>query len=221
MAGSSRQTSRTSPTTDERSAVGFRRVVAAAATALCLVSCGAAAKTAQPPGSNDSVRTKIVEPGAEAAGTVLPPDDARRRYTVGSMLLCLSGPPMPALITSVTPFKGNGHISITDFATRPNPFTHHEYAIGSSFKSLTALGFPDSQPEVTGPCHTTVEPSTSKTVPASDVELGLTYKRVGDLTGSDQGAVVHYTVDGVNKQMLTTISVVMCAPDDHTTRLCQ
>jgi hypothetical protein len=132
------------------------------------------------------------------------------------MILCVTGPLAPITVTSVTPYRGNGHLAVVAVATRPNPMLRKNgVAVAISLKSLHALGFPSTPARVAVPCKPTVDPTTHRVVAASSVELAVTFRRIGDVTGSDQGSLIHYVVDGQTKEVVYPLSLTMCGSADH------
>jgi hypothetical protein len=145
----------------------------------------------------------------------LPASYSSRPVVVGSMSLCLNGPPTPARITSVTPYQGNGGLVITSFATQANPLQHHLPNVISSHRSITALGFKRRSTTVTEPCQATTEPGSTRRVPGGFNELLVTYQRAGQATGSDHGVIVNYTADGSQQHMIAQLGVSLCGPHDQ------
>ena len=183
-------------------------VVTAACAGLLVAACSATA----------GVKTAVVFPGADhPAGMAVPAVDSHNIVTAGTMILCLTGPLAPATITAVTPYKGNGHLEVVAFAVRPNPLVRKGgVAVGTSLKSLSALGFQVvTRPTVSVPCQTTKSTVTNRTVHAGELELAVTFRRMGDVTGSDQGTDVHYVVDGTHKQVIDPLSVTLCGSNDR------
>jgi hypothetical protein len=126
-------------------------------------------------------------------------------WIFGTLMVCLDRPGHVE-ITQVVP---DGDLTVTGFATRPNPMARGEVGVGSVASTLEARG-------LSGQPLTLVCDGSGLNLHEVVVEM-----RAGEHTTSSRGFTIHYVSDGYRLQRYYDREIVLCvdARDDVCPRL--
>lgn len=122
----------------------------------------------------------------------------------GDYDLCLTHAGPAAHITSVEPVGGNGRVSVTAFAVRPNPERSGKDQLGALNGPLARWGFRLGEQDVGAVC--------SRAGVRSE-ELGVQLSTPGGI-GSLRWLRVDYTIDGSERSFLLPGAIALC-PGKH------
>jgi hypothetical protein len=138
-------------------------------------------------------------------GVALPDIVAGRPYSLGGWIMCLDRPGT-VTIERIDLLRPSGGIVLQTFSSRPQG----PDMIGNAEESLTAIGFPARNPDVTTACE--------QDGPLT--ELGLQYGKSGDASAHAEGIRLTYTSAGRQRTVDFALDVRLCAPGDMSTKQC-
>lgn len=121
----------------------------------------------------------------------------RKDWTFGTLMVCLDRPGRVE-IREVVP---DGDLTVTGFATRPNPMARGELGVGSVAETLEAQGL-SAQP------LTLVCDGGGLNLHEVVVEL-----RAGERTTSTQGFTIHYESEGLRLQRYFEKEIILCVDE--------
>jgi hypothetical protein len=142
--------------------------------------------------------------------------------SIGSMMLCLSGPGT-ATITRVALHEPSGDARVDAFAVRPNPFAQGLNGVGAEDRTLVEIGggfAPGAAQQVDGECLTAAEMND----PAITSRLKEFAVQVASWSGDVAGGTaldVTYAIGGVERTALVPFAIWLCTgtcPDDLSDR---
>jgi hypothetical protein len=121
----------------------------------------------------------------------------RKDWTFGTLMVCLDRPGRVE-IREVVP---DGDLTVTGFATRPNPMARGELGVGSVAETLEAQGL-SAQP------LTLVCDGGGRNLHEIVVEL-----RAGARTTSTKGFTIHYESEGLRLQRYYDKEIILCVDE--------
>ena len=155
---------------------------------------------------------RLLWPGPNSAvgeGTL---SDRGVPVSFGSIALCGTGTSQPLRILSVAPIDPTGGLTVTAFATRPNPFLAKPPGggmLGESRRPLSAEGFRPGGVQQVAAC----EPPRADTegYPLAPTELAVTFVRPGDKRAEDKALRIHYADEHGNQHdYRLELRIVLC-----------
>lgn len=130
--------------------------------------------------------------------TSVVPNDS---LSFGSMMLCLDKPGA-VTVTSVSPFRATGHITVHDFMLRKNPLWAHTGAsLLEANSNLARAGFRGAR-RVDVVCDHRI---------GRGYELGVQISKPTDTPASLKGFTIEYHSQGETGQLLFPYTIVLCS----------